>query len=211
MHKIKASYLLAALPFISTEETRHYLNGVFIEPLPEGEGVAVVATDGHTLFAARDADGVAPGPAIFPVSPHLSAACRAKRERSTIGYGERFVFFENNQWQVAYWNKGEDGTENFTPTAIGFAKPIDGTFLEWRRVITFKNSDPSTVAPFHPTKLVQMNVAAKALGCVAVIFKQHGDAPSLVTFSGVDDAFALIMSKHGDTDRDKTAWAVASG
>ena len=206
MHKIKASYLLAALPFISTEETRHYLNGVFIEPLPEGEGVAVVATDGHTLFAARDADGVAPDPAIFPVSKELAAACRAKKSRWE---GERCVIFENGQWQVGTW--GGETMGDFTPTAIGFAKPIDGTFLEWRRVITFKNSDPSTVAPFHPTKLVQMNVAAKALGCAAVIFKQHGDAPSLVTFSGVDDAFALIMSKHGDTDRDKTAWAVASG
>ena len=45
---------------ISKEETRYYLNGVFIEPHPVG-GAVLVATDGHRMLVAHDEKGEVSG------------------------------------------------------------------------------------------------------------------------------------------------------
>ena len=49
---------------VGSEETRYYLQGVFIEPDPRG-GAWLVATDGIIMMVARDASAVAPKPAII--------------------------------------------------------------------------------------------------------------------------------------------------
>lgn len=53
----------AAMLAASTEETRYYLNGVFVEPCVYG-GVTLTATDGHVLVCIRDLDGSADESAI---------------------------------------------------------------------------------------------------------------------------------------------------
>ena len=50
---IDTSLLLAASTCISNEETRYYLNGVFVKPHPE-KGVILAATDGHILACMYD-------------------------------------------------------------------------------------------------------------------------------------------------------------
>lgn len=53
-----------AFDFTSKEETRYYLNGVFVEPHPVA-GVMLTATDGHRLICIRDETGYADESAII--------------------------------------------------------------------------------------------------------------------------------------------------
>lgn len=46
---VRADMLNAALVCVSDETTRHYLNGVYFEPIG-GDDIRIVATDGHILF-----------------------------------------------------------------------------------------------------------------------------------------------------------------
>ena len=51
--ELPSATLLAGLEAVafamSTEETRYYLNGVYMHPTPDGTGIRLVATDGHRL------------------------------------------------------------------------------------------------------------------------------------------------------------------
>jgi len=51
--EISSATLLAGLEAValamSTEETRYYLNGAYMHPIPDGTGIRLVATDGHRL------------------------------------------------------------------------------------------------------------------------------------------------------------------
>lgn len=59
------AFLAAASLFVSKEETRYYLNGVLIEPAPQG-GVFLVATDGHRLVCFHDPEGMTDAPPYRP-------------------------------------------------------------------------------------------------------------------------------------------------
>lgn len=72
---IRAGYLGFADQFRSHEETRYYLNGVYVEPSPGG-GVLAIATDGHRLFAGRESSGVCAASAIVALPKAFAALCR---------------------------------------------------------------------------------------------------------------------------------------
>jgi len=59
--------------FQATDDTRDYLQGVYVEPHPLG-GVYVVATDGVQLCVARDPIGEADYPGIYRTDPALLQA-----------------------------------------------------------------------------------------------------------------------------------------
>lgn len=61
--RITAGVLGFAAEFVSKEETRYYVNGVYIEPAETG--VLAVATDGHRVVAVHDAAGFIERPAII--------------------------------------------------------------------------------------------------------------------------------------------------
>ena len=58
---MRADYLLAAALFVSTEETRYYLNGIYTEPHQAG-GAVCVATEGHGLGCVYDDEGYCHNP-----------------------------------------------------------------------------------------------------------------------------------------------------
>ena len=51
--KLEADKLAFLQRFVSKEETRYYLNGVYVEPVCEGREIRMVATDGHHLGCMR--------------------------------------------------------------------------------------------------------------------------------------------------------------
>ena len=114
--------MLAAVKFaISTEETRYYLNGVFMHRLDDR--LITVATDGHRLAravtAAPDGASAMPG-VIIPrktvdlVSKALASA--GKEAKLAISVSENRICFELGAVQIA-------------------SKLIDGTFPDYGRVI----------------------------------------------------------------------------
>ncbi|KGF71189.1 hypothetical protein LL06_00935 [Hoeflea sp. BAL378] len=114
--------MLAGVDFaISTEETRYYLNGVYMHEL--GGSLITVATDGHRLARAvlagvADAEGmpgvIIPARTVDLVSKALAAA--PKDAVLDIAVSENRVTFETGAVRIA-------------------SKLIDGTFPDYPRVI----------------------------------------------------------------------------
>lgn len=106
--------LFAAVAYaMSHEETRYYLNGVYLE------GNLAVATNGHLLTVAYDDAALIEEPGIYPVSKASHSA--AKSIPSTQ------VRIDGGILEVV--------DKRGTPLAVQRSKPIDGTFPEWPRVI----------------------------------------------------------------------------
>ncbi|MGC9418898.1 MAG: DNA polymerase III subunit beta [Rhodovulum sp.] len=113
---------------ISTEETRYYLNGVYMH-VAEGEDGQVlrcVATDGHRL-ARIDAD-LPPGAETMPgvIVP-----------RKTVG--ELRKLLDDDDAQIAV-SVSETKVRFATPEITLTSKVIDGTFPDYSRVIPTGNS-----------------------------------------------------------------------
>jgi len=118
---------LAAVSFaISTEETRYYLNGVYLHAIEGGDLVAV-ATDGHrlaraTYSGAQDAAGM-PG-VIIP--------------RKTVGLLAKALSASDKQAMLSV--KVSENQISFELGAVRIAsKLIDGTFPDYVRVIPAGN------------------------------------------------------------------------
>jgi len=143
---------------ISTEETRYYLNGVYMH-VSEAEGGRVlrcVATDGHRL-ARIDAD-LPPGAEEMPgvIVP-----------RKTVG--ELRKLLDDDEAQIAV-SVSETKVRFATPEIILTSKVIDGTFPDYTRVI-----------PTGNTKKMEVDASefAKAVDRVATVSSERSRAVKL--------------------------------
>ncbi|MBT0957411.1 DNA polymerase III subunit beta [Alphaproteobacteria bacterium KMM 3653] len=144
---------------ISTEETRYYLNGVFMHVAEEsgGQVLRCVATDGHRL-ARIDAD-LPDGAATMPgvIVP-----------RKTVG--ELRKLLDDDDMQVAV-SVSESKVRFATPEITLTSKVIDGTFPDYTRVI-----------PAGNTRKLEVDAAefAKAVDRVATVSSERSRAVKLV-------------------------------
>jgi DNA polymerase-3 subunit beta len=112
---------------ISTEETRYYLNGIYLHVVESGGGrrLRAVATDGHRL--ARVEEDLPEGAGAMPgvIIP-----------RKTVGELRKLLDEETGSVEIAL----SDTKIQFTVGAITLtSKLIDGTFPEYDRVIPRDN------------------------------------------------------------------------
>ena len=155
---------------ISTEETRYYLNGVYLH-VAEGEGGRVlrcVATDGHRL--ARVDAGLPAGAEAMPgvIVP-----------RKTVG--ELRKLLEDDDMQIAV-SVSETKIRFATPDITLTSKVIDGTFPDYTRVI-----------PSGNTKRLEVDAGdfAKAVDRVATVSSERSRAVKLVL---EDDKLVLSVN-----------------
>lgn len=143
---------------ISTEETRYYLNGVYMH-VATGEGGKVlrcVATDGHRL-ARIDADL----PAGAETMPGVIVP------RKTVG--ELRKLLDDDEAQIAV-SVSETKVRFATPSITLTSKVIDGTFPDYARVIPVGN----------PRKLeVDAGDFARAVDRVATVSSERSRAVKL--------------------------------
>lgn len=129
------SWLLAlTAPFVSSEETRYYLNGVAFEIADES--LIAVATDGHRLGFRKTSCAGMPDMAasIVPRDVVPPLAHFAKGREVVATFTEKLARFE-----IA--GKG-----------VVTAKLIDGTFPNWRRVVPTSNEATVEVDTARLTK-----------------------------------------------------------
>lgn len=119
---VNAALFARAVLAQSSEETRYWLNGVFIEPAPNG-GALLVATNGHILLCLHDHDAIVTGSAIVNLPPALLKACKPTRQNA----GPRL--------EVA------DGVASVAGLQCADVL-IDGSYPNYRRVIP-QDLDPS--------------------------------------------------------------------
>ncbi|TVQ01005.1 MAG: DNA polymerase III subunit beta, partial [Roseinatronobacter sp.] len=155
---------------ISTEETRYYLNGVYMH-VADGEGGRVlrcVATDGHRLAridaplpaGAEDMHGV-----IVP--------------RKTVG--ELRKLLEDDDMEIAV-SVSETKVRFATPDMTLTSKVIDGTFPDYSRVIPTQN-----------TKRLEVDASefSKAVDRVATVSSERSRAVKLAL---EDDRLVLSVN-----------------
>jgi DNA polymerase-3 subunit beta len=155
---------------ISTEETRYYLNGVYLH-VSEAEGGRVlrcVATDGHRL--ARVDSELPNGAEAMPgvIVP-----------RKTVG--ELRKLLEDDDMQIAV-SVSETKIRFATPDITLTSKVIDGTFPDYTRVI-----------PSGNTKRLEVDAGdfAKAVDRVATVSSERSRAVKLVL---EDDKLVLSVN-----------------
>lgn len=144
-----ARFLAACHLFVSDEETRYYLQGVYLEQLAEGAGMVLAATDGSIAAAAHPSQGFVRRDVILsvPDKPFLAACrkdpdlwlCIPKGELAKPA-PELFVMKLTTQPTNAEFaqarNLGLDrkGKVEGTIKARTQGTIIDGTFPDFRRV-----------------------------------------------------------------------------
>ena len=132
-----AKRFYAAWQFISTEKSRPYLGGVYIEPHKDG-GVMMTATDGHTLASVRDDLAIFNGKTgwICPVPKQILTMLKRK-DAGHLHFVGNSIYLTDDM--LGYVDVREP---DFDPThiiprhmAAGFCAAIDGHFPDWKRVI----------------------------------------------------------------------------
>ncbi|MGB7269563.1 MAG: DNA polymerase III subunit beta [Albidovulum sp.] len=171
---------------ISTEETRYYLNGVYmhVSTGEDGPVLRCVATDGHRL-ARIDAplpDGAAGMPGVIV-------------PRKTVGELRKLLDDDDTQIAVSV---SETKVRFATPLITLTSKVIDGTFPDYTRVI-----------PTGNTKRLEVDAAefAKAVDRVATVSSERSRAVKLQL-----DEDRLILSVNApDSGAAEEELAVAYG
>jgi DNA polymerase-3 subunit beta len=143
---------------ISTEETRYYLNGVYMH-IAEGDGgkkLRCVATDGHRL-ARIDAD----------MPPEAADMPGVIVPRKTVG--EMRKLLEDDDMMIAV-SVSETKVRFATPLITLTSKVIDGTFPDYTRVI-----------PQGNTRKLEVDAAdfARAVDRVATVSSERSRAVKL--------------------------------
>ena len=171
---------------ISTEETRYYLNGVYLH-VSEADGgnvLRAVATDGHRL--ARIDAGLPEGASDMPgvIVP-----------RKTVG--ELRKLLDDDDAEIAV-SVSETKIRFATPTISLTSKVIDGTFPDYTRVI-----------PSGNTRKLEVDAAefAKAVDRVATVSSERSRAVKLA----LDEDRLVLSVNSPDSGAAEEELAVAYG
>lgn len=168
---------LAAARFASTEETRYYLRGVYVQRAATG-GLLYTATCGHRLMHIHDCDAEMEGEAriIGITKPKFPAAW----------FKVSFLLWENGVLS-------SDDSTLLMP-----APEIDGTFPDYTRIIPATTN--GELAHFNYAYLAEYADAANKSGFGAMFVHHNGGNPALVTFQ-YSHAIAVIMPLRADVIR----------
>lgn len=208
-----AKRFYAAWQFISTEETRYYLNGVFIEPHPDG-GVLMAATDGHVLAVVRDQNARIEGDGgwICKIPKQQFITALKRKSAGTLH------FVGNTAYLTDAMIDGEACSPDFDPTAISdfhlaiaYTPPIDGSFPDWRKVIRNTSIEKTDRFAVNGKHLARFTTAIAALAETNVpglnISTPPDDETSVMITSGqAPDFFGLIMPMRDNSHGGATAY-----
>lgn len=181
---VDASLFRACAEFQSQEETRYYLNGVYVRKHPDG-GTVLVATDGHRMLVAHDKAGICKAAKIIG----LEAAAYALLTKAP-----------DLKLEVDDAGIATCGHYRSQKSVV-----IDATFPDWPLVIKpivemakkrFYGKQVFEVASFNAKLLVTFAKVGKHLNLSTtamrlVTFSEH--SPALVLFPEQPNVFGIIM------------------
>ncbi|SDG35123.1 hypothetical protein [Pelagibacterium luteolum] len=179
---VDATLFAAAALFQSTEETRYYLNGVHIEPHPDG-GVFLVATDGHRMLVCHDKSGTIAGEtAICQLGKDQLKACKQGRNDTA----PRRVSAAGPKDPATVVSDG-------APVAVMPRWRIEGGYPDWRRAMSRANSLGSHEA-FDASFFSSFAAVGKMLGHdTKILIEAGGDhGPALIRFPFTDHVVGLL-------------------
>lgn len=158
----RANMFRAAHLMVSNEDTRYYLNGVYIQPHPE-KGVILTATDGHRLISIWDELGIFDHPEPVIVKADKATLMAAKAGKKDPHH--KIIAIDTGYVEVVENNTGK----MFVRQGPGI---IDGTFPDYTRVIPSGTLTP-TDASFNPDYLYTFQEAAREINPMWVSMSIH--------------------------------------
>jgi DNA polymerase-3 subunit beta len=185
--------------FVSTEETRYYLNGVHVEN--DNGALIMVATDGHILGAVRQSNAEAAcltAPVIIP-----SALVNQIKINKHVEDGEIVV-------------DGDTITISYCGASFSMGR-VDGCFPDWRRVLPHEKPSGEP-AQYNPALLTRIAKAATVWGGSknpTPAISYNGGSPALVNCFSDESTplfctgFGVVMPMRNTDTIDRTpGWAL---
>jgi hypothetical protein len=223
MIKTDANLFRIVHAFVSDEETRYYLRGVYIEPCKAG-GVTMTATDGQVLLSIHDAQGHADAPAtVGHMDATILKACRvpAKEGWRELIVGDDGLASIKRYVYARDWRDNNETEAGAIAAGNSHDCRVKGTFPDWRRVVPRRPlterdkrlAGGETAHPgwFRPALLARFCTAAKELPDdnnrpYLRIVETDSNTVALVLFT-VTYAFGAIMPYRGDDRVELPEWA----
>jgi len=205
---VPAKDILALWNGVSKEHTRYYLNGVYIECDPyagsSGDGVNLVATDGHVLlkklaparaFVGNEVTTQETGDAKGFILK-LDVAEKAFKAKPV---GDLWLHGDIETGIIQFLDvsdpEGPEEGENFERLGVCEFTRIDGTFPDWRRVLPREGAEGADFLSFNPELLTRFQKAAKVFmktACLKLSSATPGD-PMRVEFKGIPALVGVLM------------------
>ena len=198
---LSANLFRNAYSWVSKEETRYYLQGVYVQPHPV-MGAFLVSTDGHGLIVVYDRSAIVTEAAIVKLTPDALKACKPGA-RDT----DDMRLISNGEELPLEVKSGEK------TIALSYDWKVDGTYPDWQRVCPSHIEKP-TAAHFNPVLLARMTKVGEELehdnkrAARPMTIIANGQGPALVHFN-FPDAFGVLMPVRSMRDYDEAkipAW-----
>lgn len=194
---VDAQLFRAASNFVSTETTRYYLNGVFIEKHKDG-GVTMTSTDGHRMFCVYDPDAFMDyeGGFIAKLDKAALNACKPGRYDS---FGRCIMFDYDGNAEIGIRQQSDDVDIAPKPIHKSYDVLIDGTFPDWRRIVPKfeEGQEVGAVGCFNADYVGSFGKIYADLGQSKKnsiqIVQDEPHNPALIRFYGLDNAFGVLM------------------
>lgn len=207
--RLNADLFQLAYGAVSKEETRYYLNGVFVEPHPE-RGAVLVSTDGHRMICIHDHTAECDECAIVQLPKYALGLCVPKRGKG-LGIERRVLEVDAKARTATILDervKKDGSIERSDPVITAHRVIIEGTYPDWRKVTPKEPLEPAGLSGFNPKLLATLGTFGAALkpsssasGMYFLRTKDSGDgAPVVVRFGGVSHVFAILMPMRTDTE-----------
>ncbi len=202
---LNAKDFLYVARFASTEDPRYYLNGVQIEP--QGDHVALAATDGHALGALKLGRDEARGegtPFILTSGRDFIRACKGKKSEEVflICREDRVDFVRPGFVPADIADVAVLAPDLSIPAKSAY---VDGTFPEWRKILP--DGEPRPRTGTYPTGAgycicIDPEFLAKCSSgptSPGISFDWNGDGAVLVTNSNPRFIGVVCGINNGDT------------
>ena len=176
----------------SSDPGRSYINGVRIEPHRTLPGVIMIATDGHQLLVAYDADATPPATAVTIALGKDGLKAATKGQTLTVDL--------------------DTGTARVDDLWTSPATTVnEGGYPDWRRVLP-SGDLTQTPAAFDPALLLNLRKALTPGVKTGGLVLRGADAASahLATAPGNRTMFGVVMPIRADAGETLPDWVAAS-
>lgn len=166
--RVNPKYFAAIQLFAALNDVRYYLNGVAIQPHPDGEGVFIIATNGHVMGIMHDPQGWCSQNLIVGAIPRgLLVACTARPKKSPSGLAckPEHLWIGKDFAQVSSDETKVEPVSPFDPDTLyaGKIMIVDGKFPDWRKVIPKQAEAAMGFPAVNPKYLSLLDSAQKIL------------------------------------------------
>lgn len=204
----EARYLRWLFPLISRDASPHCLSGVSVEPAESG--CVLVATNGCALGSVEVTQGTVSAKSIVRVPRWILPMCRP--EIGKLAAGPWAVVVDSTLRIVSAGSAGAavELAQNLASSKVIAVVPaavIDGTFPDWRAVITKTVPDPNAAAAFSVALISTLAQVAAEIGDSKLHIEVGGRGPAIIR---AREFFGLVMPLYEDKLGEVPAFARAA-